>query len=75
MMSKASAPVDRQRIVVTNKNAMSVVPKGSGPIFLTAPHRQSHQPDSDATVIHMPSSSPVRKKTFGRRVPWSIAKP
>ena len=57
--SRASAPVERQRIVVPIRIGRSTEPKGTGPIFLIAPQRQSHQAASDAAVIHIPSSSPV----------------
>ena len=57
--SRASAPVERQRIVVPIRIGNSIEPKGNGPICLIVPQRQSHQPASDAAVIHNPSSSPV----------------
>ena len=64
--SRASAPVERQRMVVPSRIGSSTGPKGIVPIFLSTPQRHNHQAASDAAVIHSPSSSPVQKKTCGR---------
>ncbi len=63
---RASAPVDLQRTVVASRIGSSTGPKGIVPIFLSAPQRHNHQAESDAAIIHMPSSSPDQKKTVGR---------
>ena len=57
--SRTSAPVERQRTVVPIRIGRSTEPKGICPILLIAPQRHSHQPASDAAVIHIPHSSPV----------------
>ena len=64
--SRASAPVERQRKAVASRSGSSTGPNGIGPILLSAPQRQSHQPAIVAAVIHIPHSSPVQKKTCGR---------
>ena len=63
---RANAPVERQKKVVTSRIGSSTGPNGTCPICLSAPHRHIHQAASDAAVIHIPHSSPVMKKTFGR---------
>ena len=67
--SSAIAPVDRQKIVVNNRIGNNTRPNAISLIFVIVPQRQSHHPAREAAVIHIPSSSPVEKKSFGRYPP------